>query len=89
MDDDMEPWDIIPDSAYEQDNIVQFPGTKPEEVSEDAIALEFTRQNRDALRFDHNAGKWYQWAHTHWAATDVPVAFHFAREIGRQQVYHT
>ncbi len=80
----MEPWDIIPDSAYEQDNIVQFPGTKPEEVSEDAIALEFTRQNRDALRFDHNAGKWYQWAHTHWAATDVPVAFHFAREIGRR-----
>lgn len=66
------------------DNIVAMPGVQPIEVSEDAIALEFTRQNRGDLRFDHNVGKWYQWQFTHWAATDVPVAFHFAREIGRR-----
>lgn len=60
------------------------PYIAPNEVSEDAIALEFTREHAGTLRFDHNAGKWYQWQFTHWAATDVPVAFHFAREIGRR-----
>jgi len=85
MDDEMIPDDhIAPVEAYADDNIVTFPGAQPIEVSEDAIALEFTRQHRDTLRFDHNAGKWYQWQFTHWTSTDVPVAFHFAREIGRR-----
>lgn len=66
------------------DNVIALPGAQPIEVSEDAIALEFTRQNRGTLRFDHHAGKWYQWQFTHWKPTDVPVAFHFAREIGRR-----
>lgn len=81
---------MIPDDYFAPlpdempDNVVAFPGSQPTEVSEDAIALEFTRQNAGTLRFDHNAGKWYQWQFTHWSATDVPVAFHFAREIGRR-----
>lgn len=77
-------FESAPLDAYGDDNVVAFPGAQPIEVSEDAIALEFTRQHRDTLRFDHNTGKWYQWQFTHWVATDVPVAFHFAREIGRR-----
>lgn len=81
----MEPDDFFPPMPDEMpDNVVALPGVQPLEVSEDAIALEFTRQNAGKLRFDHNIGKWYQWQHTHWAVTDVPVAFHFAREIGRR-----
>lgn len=84
MDDDMIPDEHYPPLDVYEDNVVALPGVQPLEVSEDAIALEFTRQNRGTLRFDHNAGKWYQWQFTHWKATDVPVAFHFAREIGRR-----
>jgi len=85
MDDDMQLDDYfapLPDEM--PDNVIAMPGMQQTEVSEDAIALEFTRQNRGTLRFDHNIGKWYQWQFTHWAVTDVPVAFHFAREIGRR-----
>jgi putative DNA primase/helicase len=87
MDDDMIPDDYfapMPDEMPDSSNVIALPGVQPLEVSEDAIALEFTRQNAGKLRFDHNIGKWYQWLHTHWAVTDVPVAFHFAREIGRR-----
>ena len=84
MDDDLVPDDhFAPLEAYD-DNVIPMPGAHPTEVSEDAIALEFTRQNRETLRFDHNIGKWYQWQFTRWVVTDIPVAFHFAREIGRR-----
>lgn len=85
MDDDMNMEDYFPPLPDEMpDNVIPLPGAQQIEVSEDAIALEFTRQNADTLRFDHNVGKWYQWQFTHWKVTDVPVAFHFAREIGRR-----
>lgn len=78
-DDRFAPW---PDDA--PDNVVALPGAKPEEVSEDLIALEFSRRYGDSMRFDHDTGKWYQWQHTRWAPLSIPVAFHFARTIGRQ-----
>lgn len=66
------------------ENVVALPGAKPNEVSEDLIALQFTREFGESLRFDHNVGKWYQWQLTHWAPQDIPAAFHYAREIGRR-----
>jgi putative DNA primase/helicase len=75
-------WPPLPDEM--PDNVVPFPGALGAEVSEDAIALAFTREHGRTMRFDHNAGKWYQWSHTHWRALDVPAAFHYAREIGRR-----
>lgn len=68
----------------EYDNVVPLPGAKPEEVSEDLIALEFTRLHGQSMRFDHDSGKWYQWQHVRWAPLAIPVAFHFARTIGRR-----
>ena len=67
-----------------QDNVVALPGTQPVEVSEDAIALAFTREFGDSMRYDHNAGRWYQWSSTHWRQLEIPVALHYAREIGRR-----
>ncbi|NJC06532.1 putative DNA primase/helicase [Sphingomonas kaistensis] len=66
------------------DNVHVLPGAQLAEVSEDAIALAFTRKFGETMRFDHNAGRWFQWSHTHWRQLDVPVAFHYAREIGRE-----
>ena len=53
------------------------------EVSEDAIALAFARRYRDRLRFDHSAGRWYEWAGSRWQRNETKLAFHFARELAR------
>lgn len=79
-DDDFYP----PLDAYEQDNVVTFPGSQPIEVSEDSIALEFSREHGTSMRFDHDIGDWYQWQLTRWARLRIPAAFHYAREIGRR-----
>lgn len=65
-------------------NVVPLPGAKPGEVSEDAIALAFTSAHGSTMRYDHDAGKWFQWSMTHWRPLTIPVAFHYAREIGRR-----
>ena len=77
------PWDApFPDEP--PDNVLAFPGALSTEVSEDSIALAFTREHRGTMRFDHDAGRWFQWQATRWCPQTVPVAFHFAREIGRR-----
>jgi putative DNA primase/helicase len=75
--------DLFP-GPEEPSNVVALPGAQPLEVSEDAIALAFTREFGGTMRYDHNAGRWYQWSHTHWRQLEIPVAFHYAREIGRR-----
>lgn len=83
MEPDAGRWEpMAPEEIY--DNVVAFPGSKPEEVSEDLIALQFTREHGPSMRFDHDVGKWFQWQLTHWAPLSVPAAFHYAREIGRR-----
>ena len=74
--------DSIPPN--EDNNVFAFPGSKPEEVSEDLIALRFTRDHGQTMRYDHDVGRWYQWQVTHWRSLAVPAAFHYAREIGRE-----
>lgn len=53
------------------------------EISEDAIAIAFTARYRDSLRYDHNAGRWFQWTGTRWEADNKNLAFHYARQLGR------
>ncbi|MBA4308497.1 MAG: hypothetical protein C0429_17355 [Sphingopyxis sp.] len=53
------------------------------EVSEDAVARAFTARFRDSLRFDFNAGRWFQWNDTRWEPDHTNLAFHFARELTR------
>lgn len=73
--------DIAPEPPA---NVHALPGAKPTDVSEDLIALAFTREHRDTMKFDHDTGAWYQWSVSHWQRLQVPVAFHYARNIARQ-----
>lgn len=82
--DEYDPFADVPLPDALPDNVVAFPGTQNSEVSEDLIALQFTREHGSQLRFDHDVGKWYQWQATRWAQLTVPAAFHYAREIGRR-----
>lgn len=65
-------------------NVVALPNANATEVSEDSIALAFTREHGQTMRFDHDSGRWYQWSTTHWRSLTIPAAFHYAREIGRR-----
>lgn len=53
------------------------------EVSEDAIALDFTARHRETLRFDHSIGSWFEWDGERWSRDGCSRAFHYARQIGR------
>jgi putative DNA primase/helicase len=85
MADDQNPFDgWEPDLDPVPDNVHLLPSAQAVEVSEDAIALAFTREFGSTMRYDHHAGRWYQWSSTHWRRLDVPAALHYAREIGRR-----
>jgi putative DNA primase/helicase len=77
------PWPGPPDDAL-PDNVHVLPSAQAVEVSEDAIALAFTREFGENMRFDHHAGRWYKWIDTHWHRLEIPAALHYAREIGRR-----
>ena len=54
---------------------------KNTDVSEDQIAVAFSTSHGDRLRFDHHAGKWFEWTGTRWQRNDTKVAFHYARKL--------
>lgn len=81
---------LVPDLTPEgytplADNVVVFPGADSAVGLEDAIAVSFTQHHGATMRFDHNIGKWYQWSETHWRQLEIPVAFHYARQLGRHE----
>lgn len=51
--------------------------------SEDSVALAFTAKYGGTLRFDHDAGSWFQWNGMRWLKLSVPVAFQYARQMAR------
>lgn len=57
------------------------PKEKNKDVSEDQIAAAFSRRYGDALRFDHSAGKWFEWTGTHWCRNETKLAYHYARKL--------
>jgi len=67
------------------DNVVPFDLAlvQGRESSEDVVALRFTLRYRETLRFDHSAGRWYEWCGTHWRPDVVARAFHCVRKIAR------
>jgi putative DNA primase/helicase len=52
-------------------------------VTEDAAALAFTERYRNALRFDHDIGKWFVWRGSHWQRECTGLAFSWARDLAR------
>lgn len=53
-------------------------------ITEDGTALEFAERHAKDLRFDHDAGKWYQWVGTHWKQDRTQFAFSEARDFVRE-----
>jgi len=53
------------------------------ELTEDGIALAFTKRHHDALRFCHDTGGWYVWTGTHWRQNRDKLAFSWARALVR------
>lgn len=53
-------------------------------VTEDVAALRFAHEHKDALRYDHDAGAWYQWCGSHWQRDRTRMAYTWARRVARQ-----
>lgn len=53
------------------------------ELTEDGVARAFTARFKGRLRFDHEAGAWYEWTGEHWRRDGTGLAFQFAREVAR------
>lgn len=56
---------------------------KRKDPTEDDIALAFTELHGNTLRFDHDAGAWYEWTGTRWQRDKRRRAFTYARELAR------
>lgn len=53
----------------------------PTDLTEDALAAEFTRRHRDDLRYVHEWGRWLKWDGHRWAHERTLRVFDLAREI--------
>lgn len=53
------------------------------DANEDGIALAFAKRHADVLRYDHDAGAWYQWDGTIWCRDRTKLAFSWARKLCR------
>lgn len=53
-------------------------------LSEDSVALAFVEGRRRLLRYDHDAGRWYRWAGTHWQEERTRLAFEWVRQLARE-----
>ncbi len=54
------------------------------DLTEDGIALAFTKRHQDDLRYDHDRGAWYQWTGKTWREDETKLAFSWSRRICRQ-----
>ena len=50
-------------------------------LTEHGVAVAFTKRYRNSLRYDHDAGAWYEWSGTHWRQDRKHAAYSFAREL--------
>ena len=56
----------------------------PMDLTEDALALEFTRRHRDDLRYIHEWGKWLKWDGARFADERTLAVFDLARTIAHE-----
>lgn len=57
---------------------------KADDLTEDSAALEFAERFADELRYDHDAGAWFQFAGSHWRQDQTSLAFSWARDLARE-----
>jgi hypothetical protein len=53
-------------------------------ITEDSCALQFAALYGDRLRYDHDAGKWFEWTGAIWKPNRTCLAFHYARKLARK-----
>lgn len=53
--------------------------------SEDSVALAFTARYGASLRYDRDRGRWYEWDGWRWQPDELQRAFHYARQIAREE----
>jgi putative DNA primase/helicase len=69
------------------DNIVRLAALNdapPKAVTEDSAALEFAERYRDALRYDHEIGRWFRWSGRFWECERTKLAFEWSRQLARE-----
>jgi putative DNA primase/helicase len=54
------------------------------DLTEDALALEFSRRHRDELRYVHEWGQWLRWDGVRWASERTLAVYDLARAIVRE-----
>jgi putative DNA primase/helicase len=60
------------------------PSSHGPELTEDGVALAFTQDRRDDLRYCHDTGGWFEWTGSYWRPNKKGLAFHLARELARK-----
>ncbi|MGC2517864.1 MAG: phage/plasmid primase, P4 family [Burkholderiales bacterium] len=58
-------------------------GAMARTLTEDNLALAFTDQHRDRLRFSHDRGRWFEWDGARWREDSTDIAFNWTRELCR------
>ncbi len=66
------------------DELETEPLTEPVELSENALASEFTRRYLDDLRYVHEWGKWLRWDGRRWAVERTLAVYDLARKLVRR-----
>lgn len=61
-----------------------FASQIPAEVTEDAVARAFTECHGETLRFDHDAGRWFEWSGDRWRPDGTGKAFSYCRDLARE-----
>jgi putative DNA primase/helicase len=68
---------------HELDELVTEPLAEPVELTENALASEFTRQHADDLRYVHEWGKWLRWDGRRWMFDRTIMVHNLARALVR------
>ena len=58
---------------------------RPSEFSDDSLALRFTEQHANNLRYVSKQGRWLRWDGKRWTSDDKMQVFDLARETCREQ----
>jgi putative DNA primase/helicase len=49
-------------------------------ITEGAVAVAFTVKHRGQLRYDHHAGRWFEWNATRWRREETKLAYRWAHQ---------
>jgi putative DNA primase/helicase len=54
------------------------------EITEDGVARAFTDRFGSIMRFDHESGRWYEWAGDHWKPDNTNRVLSHCRDLARE-----